>query len=109
MTDTGASDCLLISYGPVHGCLKGRKLFQIEILELKTNQLQDSTCNVNTPKVNDIYNWNYMHCEKNFFFFFVSFRNMVHLSLLLLQMFLTKVVLLSLVKFERASGVDEDK
>ena len=32
----------------------------------------------------------------------------MHLSLLLLQMFLTKVVLLSLMKFERASGVDED-
>ena len=88
---------------------KSRKLFQIEILELKANQLRDSTWHINTPKVNDIYNWNYMHNEKNFFFFFVSFRNMVHLSLLLLQMFLTKVVLLSLMKFERASGVDEDK
>ena len=24
---------------------------------------------INTPKVNDIYNWNYMHCEKTFFLF----------------------------------------
>ena len=52
---------------------KSRKLFQIEILELKANQLRDSTWHINTPKVNDIYNWNYMHCEKNFFsFLFLS-------------------------------------
>lgn len=29
---------------------------------------------INTLKVNDIYNWNYMHCEENFFFLFCFFQ-----------------------------------